>query len=136
MSKTVLFQTIQFRTQKQFFFKQFSLAQVPSFNVKKLVPFQTIQFSISIQFSSIWPIERTHSCATTLGQNGLVSNSNEGILCIFQSSSFTEASSSDCLESNLEHSSGRSSCCILQPKPTGQYYFCSRYTTWVDPYND
>ena len=36
----------------------------------KTVLFQTIQFSISIQFSSIRPIDRTLSGATTPGQSG------------------------------------------------------------------
>ena len=43
---------------KQFYFKQFSLAYVHSLNVKTIL-FQTIQFSICTQFSSIWPIDRT-----------------------------------------------------------------------------
>ena len=34
----------------------------------KTVLFQTIQFSISTQFSSVWPIDRTLSGATTLDQ--------------------------------------------------------------------
>ena len=49
MSKTVLLQTIQFSTQKQFYFKQ---------------------FSISTHFSSIWPIDMTLSGATTPAQSG------------------------------------------------------------------
>ena len=47
-------------------FKQFSLALAHSLNVKTIL-FQAIQFSISTQFSSIWPIDRTLSGATTLG---------------------------------------------------------------------
>ena len=38
--------------------------------MSKTVPFQTIQFSI-IQFSSIWPIDRTLSGTTPLSQSGL-----------------------------------------------------------------
>ena len=57
MSKGLL-QTIQFSIQKQFYFKQFSFAEVRSLNVKTVL-FQAIQFSISTQFSSIWPIDRT-----------------------------------------------------------------------------
>ena len=38
--------------------------------MSKTVPFQIIQFCISTQFSSIWPIDRTLSGATTLGQSG------------------------------------------------------------------
>ena len=44
----------------QFCFKQFSLALVHSFNVKTVL-LQTIQFSISTQFSSISPIDKTLS---------------------------------------------------------------------------
>ena len=35
----------------------------------KTVLIQTIQFSISTQFSSIWPIDRILSGATTQGQS-------------------------------------------------------------------
>ena len=59
--------------------------------------FQVIQFSINTQFSSIWPIDRTLSDATTLGQSGPGSDSNEGVLCIPQSSSITGISPSDIL---------------------------------------
>ena len=47
------------------------------------------------QFSSIWPIDRALSDATTAGQSGLGSDSNEGALYISQSSSITETSSSE-----------------------------------------
>ena len=43
---------------KQFYFEQFSLVQVRSLNVKTVLV-QPIQFSICIQFSSIWPIDTT-----------------------------------------------------------------------------
>ena len=49
----------QFNRQKHFYFKQFSLV--------KQFKFQTIQFSISTQFSSISPIDKTLSSATTPG---------------------------------------------------------------------
>ena len=55
--------------------------------------FLTIQFSInhfyalSFNVNSIWPIDRTLSGATTLGQSGPGSDGNEGVLCIPQSSS-------------------------------------------------
>ena len=54
---------------KQFYFKQFSLAWIRSLQVK-IVLFQTIQFSISTQFSSIWPTDKALSGATTPGQSG------------------------------------------------------------------
>ena len=44
-------------------------------NVKKVL-FQTIQFSISIQFSSIWPIDWVLSGATTPAQRGPGSDGN------------------------------------------------------------
>ena len=54
---------------KQFYFKQLSLAYKP-------IPFQVIQFSISAQFSSVWPI----SGATTPGQSESGSDGSEGVL--------------------------------------------------------
>ena len=51
--------------------------------------FQTIQFNLSAQFSSIWTIDRTLSGATTPGQSGPGSDGNEGVLHIPQSSSIT-----------------------------------------------
>ena len=88
---------------KQFYFKQFSWAQVRSLNVQAVL-FQTIQFSISTQFSSIWPIDRTRSGANTLGQCGPRSKCSKGVLCIHQSTSITGTSPSDCLVSYPDHS--------------------------------
>ena len=88
---------------KQFFFKQFSLAQACSLNVK-IVPFQTIQLNTSTQFSSIWPLNRTLSGVTTPSQIKPESDSNKDLLGIFQNSSIIEASWSDCLVSYPEHS--------------------------------
>ena len=112
VNQTVLFQTIQFSIQKQFHFKQFSLALILSLNVKAAL-FQEIQFSIGTQLSSIWPIDRTLSGSTTLGQGGTP---------LPQSSSITGTSLSDCLMSQSGHSLGgspsllkRSSLCILHP---------------------
>ena len=69
------------------------------------VLFQTIQFNISHLFAlslncqtSIWQIDRTLSGTTTSDQSGPGSNVNEGLLNIFQSSSF-EASALDYLAS-------------------------------------
>ena len=64
------------------------------------------------------------SGATTPGQSGPGSNSNEGVFHISRSSR-TEASSLDCLMSSTGYSLNsltclqRSSQCILQPQPTG-----------------
>ena len=69
----------------------------------KTVLFQTVQF-ISTQFSSIWPIFRNLSDATTPGQSGSGSNINKGVLHIPKSSSITEASLSDCFVSYLGYS--------------------------------
>ena len=50
---------------------------VVSWNVKSFL-FQAIQFSMSIQVSSIWPIDRTLSVATILDQSKPESYGNEG----------------------------------------------------------
>ena len=92
---------------KQFYFKQFSLALVRSLNVKTVV-FQIIQFSIVIQFTSIWPIDRTLSGATTLSQSEPGSDGNKGVLCIPQSTIITVATPSDCLVSYPGYSLGES----------------------------
>ena len=65
--------------------------------MSKTVLFQTIQFSISSQFSSIWPIDRTLSGATTPGQSGHGSDDHEEVIDIPQSSSIIEVSPSDYL---------------------------------------
>ena len=54
--------------------------------------------------SSIWPLDRSLSDATTLGQSGPGINGNKGVLCIPQSSIITGASPSDCLVSYPRHS--------------------------------
>ena len=50
-----------------------------------------------MHFSSIWPIDRTLSGATTPGQSGPGSDGNEGVLRIPQNFSITGTSPSDCL---------------------------------------
>ena len=50
--------------------------------MSKIVLFLRIQFSISTQFSSNWPIDRIPSGATTPGQSEPGSNGNEGVLHI------------------------------------------------------
>ena len=102
MSKTLLFQTIQLNISIVFCLHtvkcQNSFFQTIQFSIKT-VPFLTIQFSISIQFSFIWPIDRTLSGDTTLGQSGPGSDGNEEVLSIPQSSSVTGTSPSDCFMS-------------------------------------
>ena len=57
--------------------------------MSKTVPFQTIQFWTSGQFSSIWPIDRTLLGITTPGQGEPGSDGTEVVLHIPQSSSNT-----------------------------------------------
>ena len=74
--------------------------------MSKTVLLQTIQSSISTLSSSIWPVDRTQSDATTLGQSEPGSDGNEGVLCIPQSFSISEALPLDCLVSYLGNSLG------------------------------
>ena len=67
---------------------------------------QTIQFSIGMQFSSIWPIDRALSGTTTPGPNGPGSNGNEGVLRIPQSPNITGTPPSDFFVSYPGHSLG------------------------------
>ena len=112
MSKTVLFQTIQF-------------SLIRCLNVWR-VPSQTIQFSTGTQFSSIGPIDRTLSGATTLGHGRPWSDGIKRLISIPQIFCISEASPSDCLVSYAGHALSsltplqRCSWCILQPQPTGQ----------------
>ena len=108
----------QFNCQKHFYFKLFSLFKPFYFNQLlststvfvhtqlnvKAVLFQAIQFNISTQFSSFWPIDRTLSDAATPGQSGPGSDANEGVLHIPQSSSTAGTSPSDCSVSYPGHS--------------------------------
>ena len=71
---------------KQFYFKQFNLAC----HLFACSSSQTVLLD---------PIKFFHS-----GQSGSGSNGSEGVHCIPQSSSITEASASDCLVSYLGHS--------------------------------
>ena len=57
--------------------------------MSKTVQFQTIQFIINTQFSSIWPIDRTLSSITTFNQRGPGSDGSEGVLRIPQIPSIT-----------------------------------------------
>ena len=53
--------------------------------------------------SSILPIDRTQSGATSPSKSGPASNGNEGILCIPQNSNIIRVSPSDCLVSYTGH---------------------------------
>ena len=95
---------------KQFYFEQFSLRLVRSFNVKTVL-FLKIQFSINTQFKCIKTLNANHrlvllnpkigpiSGATTLGQSGPGSDGNKGVPRIPQSSSIAGNSPSDRLVS-------------------------------------
>ena len=87
--KTVLFQTIQFNLSTQFkhTFKWWKSK------------FQIIHFRVITQFSSIWPIERNLSGATTPGHSGPGINGNKGVFRIPQSCRIIGTSLSDCLVS-------------------------------------
>ena len=76
--------------------------------MSKIFKFQTIQFSISTQFSSIRWIGRALSGAPTPGQSEPGSNGNEGVLCIPWSPSIIGNWPLDCLVSYLGHSLGKS----------------------------
>ena len=105
----------------------------------KTVLFRVIQLSINTHFKwkkptkltkpgfcFVWPIYRTSLGATTLGQSGPRSDSNEGVLSIPQLSSLTGTSSSDCLASYQDTHlwrftpQERCSRCIQQPQLTDQ----------------
>ena len=92
VKETVLFQTIQFTVSTQFQCKKKS--------------FQTIRFCISTQFSSIRPIDRTLSGATTPDQSEPWINGKKWVLCIPQRSIITGNSTSNCLVSLSGYSLG------------------------------
>ena len=81
-----------------------------------------------MQFSSIWPIDRNLSGATTLGQSGPESDGNKEVFHIPQSSSITGTSPLDYLVSYAGHSLGgvgsypsaEKQLVFLQPQSTGQ----------------
>ena len=72
LSQTLLLQTTEFSINIVFVYTRLNVKtvlqtiqfSVSSFNVKNVL-FQAIQFSLSTQFSSIWPIDRSLSGATT-----------------------------------------------------------------------
>ena len=88
--------------------------------------FQTIQFSISTQFSAIWPVDRALSGATTPGQREPGSKGNEEVLLIPQSSSITGTLPSDCLVSYPGHSLGES-----YPSAEKQSVYSTALANWA-----
>ena len=79
-----------------------------------------------MQFSSIWPIDRTLSGATTPCQSGPGRNGNEGVLRIPQSSSITGTSLSDCSVSYLGHFLEKS-----HPSAEVQSMYSTTPTNWA-----
>ena len=90
--QTAPFQTIQFSICTQF-------------QYQKTVLFATIQFSICTLFSSIWPLYRTLSDATTPCKSGPGSDGNKEVLRISKSSSTNGTLPSDRLVAYPGHSS-------------------------------
>ena len=79
---------------------------IPNLSLNKLsVLFQTIQFSISMHFISIKPIDKAISGATIPGQSRPGSNDNERVFRIPQIPSITGTSPSNCLVPYPGHSS-------------------------------
>ena len=122
MSKTFLF-----LCQNQFYFKQYSLTWV---NIKTVIS-QVIQLSINTQFSSIWPIDRTLSGATTPDQTGPKSGwqwraaLHSPKLQLYWSLTIR-------LLSVISKTLQKNNRCILQPHPTGQnnlvWNVCPQFT--------
>ena len=70
----------------------------------RAIQFRSHLFALSLNVSSIRPIDRTLSGITPLGQSRPRGNGNEGVLRILQSSSSIGASQLDCLVSYPGHS--------------------------------
>ena len=129
-TKTVSFQTIlwsistQFKCKYTVYLSKTFLFRVIHFSQTVLI--QAIQFRISTQFSSIWPIDRTLSGTTTPRLSGHESDGNEGIPHIPIGPAFLETHdqivkchNQDIRWGNLSPLQ-RCSWCILQPsQPTG-----------------
>ena len=138
MSKTVLFQKIQFSISRKFQCQRKVLFPTIQFSItkqfqrkKKTFLFQTIQFSTNKQFNYIWSIDMTPSGAITPGQSGPGSDSNEGVLCIPQSSSITGISPSYCLVLHLGHPLGES---YLSAEKQSVFSTAPVYNVFMDCY--
>ena len=77
--------------------------------------------------SSVWPIDRTLSSATTLGPSELGSYGNKGVLRIPQSSRIIGSPPSDCLVSNPGHLLGWGS----YPSVEMQSVYSAAAADWV-----
>ena len=113
----------------------YKLFKVKSLLIHWTVLFQTIQFNISTQFSSNWPIDRILPSATTPGHRGHVSDGNKRVLRISLNYNITKASPSDCLVSYPGYSL-REDCLSekmqleysTSPANRDNYYVGGRYT--------
>ena len=76
--------------------------------------------------SFTWPIDKTLSGATTLGQSGPGSDANEEVLCIPQYSRITKVSPLDQFMSYLGHSMGKS-----HPSAEIQWVYSAALAVWV-----
>ena len=121
---------------------QFSISTVYYLHAVKYKNSSISKILFSKQFSSIWPIDRTLSSATTPGHSRPGSNGNEGVFCIPLNSSITGALPSDCLVSYTGRLGSltlpqRCSQCILQPQLTGPCYTSdlipniARFNKWL-----
>ena len=79
-----------------------------------------------MHFSSIWPIDRTLSGGTILGQGGPESDGNEGVLRILRSSSISGASPSDCFVSHQDTRLGES-----YPSAEMQWVYSTAPANWA-----
>ena len=91
----------------------------------QIIIFQAIQYSISTQFSSIRPIDRTLSVTIITGQSEPGSHGSEGVLSLSQNSSLTIRLFSPISRKLVAGvlPPKRCSQCILQPQPTGQGWY-------------
>ena len=96
--------------------------------MSKTVLFHTIQFSMTTQFSSFLPIDRSLSGATTQVKNGHGGGGDgkERVLRISQSSSITWASSFDYLVSYLGNTLGKS-----YPSTEMQSVYSTTQADWI-----
>ena len=104
MSKTVLFQIIQFSISTQFKCKYCLIVKNISISNYSVYSNNSVQHKYAV--SSIQPMNRALLGATTPGQGGPGSDGNEGVLRIPQSSSTAGTSPSDCLVLYPGHSLG------------------------------
>ena len=99
--KFIFIQTIQLSMRIRFNCKKFPFQAI---RFCQTILIQTFQFSISMQFNSIYSVDRAQWGATIQSQSRPGSNGNEEVLRISQSLRITGISSSDCLVSYPVHS--------------------------------